>query len=187
MTENHHPNQGPGTDHNQIPSQHPTDGPDQGLGRPLEQNPVQPISGSPTTGAAEPKRRVPLVPAILAGSALFIVGGLAGGAVGASAVMVADSSGTSQGQGGQNGPGGMGGQTGNGTQPGGQSDDGQPGGQSDGAGVPGGQSNGGAPNGQSNGVPGVQNGTSSAGAIGNAGVTHFDQIFTGFAVLGRED
>ena len=178
MTENHHPNQNPGPDHNQIQTQHPTDSPDQRLGRPLEQNPVQPVYGSPATGAAEPKRRVPLVPAILAGSALFIVGGLAGGAVGASAVMVADSSGTSQGPGGQNGPGGTGGQTGNGT---------QPGGQSDGGGVPGGQPNGGAPNGQSNGVPGVRNGTSSAGAIGNAGVTHFDQIFTGFAVLGRED
>ncbi|WP_098730563.1 hypothetical protein [Brevibacterium epidermidis] len=58
---------------------------------------------------SKPKRRVPLVPAILAGSALFVVGGLAGGAVGASAVMVAGDSSTSQGPGGQNGPGRMGG------------------------------------------------------------------------------
>ncbi|KHS54271.1 hypothetical protein [Brevibacterium linens] len=57
---------------------------------------------------SKPKRRVPLVPAILAGSALFVVGGLAGGAVGASAVMVAGDSSTSQGPGGQNGPGRMG-------------------------------------------------------------------------------
>lgn len=110
---------------------------------------------------SKPKRRVPLVPAILAGSALFVVGGLAGGAVGASAVMVAGDSSTSQGPGGQNGPGRMGG--------------GQNGGQSDGGGMPGGQTNGGQANGaqadgaqadgdgtsggQSNGMPDTQDGS----------------------------
>ena len=110
---------------------------------------------------SKPKRRVPLVPAILAGSALFVVGGLAGGAVGASAVMVAGDSSTSQGPGEQNGPGRMGG--------------GQNGGQSDGGGMPGGQTNGGQANGaqadggqtngdgtsggQSNGMPDTQDGS----------------------------
>ena len=110
---------------------------------------------------SKPKRRVPLVPAILAGSALFVVGGLAGGAVGASAVMVAGDSSTSQGPGGQNGPGRMGG--------------GQNGGQPDGGGMPGGQTNGGQANGaqadgaqadgdgtsggQSNGMPDTQDGS----------------------------
>ena len=110
---------------------------------------------------SKPKRRVPLVPAILAGSALFVVGGMAGGAVGASAVMVAGDSSTSQGPGEQNGPGRMGG--------------GQNGGQSDGGGMPGGQTNGGQANGaqadggqtngdgtsggQSNGMPDTQDGS----------------------------
>ncbi|WP_025777938.1 hypothetical protein [Brevibacterium sp. VCM10] len=177
---------------------------------PYEQSAQSTQFGS-TAGPRKQKRRVPLVPAVLAGSALFVVGGLAGGAIGASTAMASNESGTSQGPGGQNGPGGMGGQQG-GAQDGGG---GMPGGQSDGGGMPGGQSNG---------TPGNQNGstdsgdssdgsssdgsssdgsasdsdgsdasadTTSAGTdettIENAAVTHFDQIFTGFAVLNRDE
>ncbi|WP_172173609.1 hypothetical protein [Brevibacterium sp. CT2-23B] len=167
-------------------------------------------------GPRKQKRRVPLIPAVLAGSALFVVGGLAGGAIGASAAMATNDSGTSQGPGGQNGPGGMGGQQG-GAQDGG--------GQSNGGGMPGGQSNGGGmPGGQANGMQGNQSGSADSGSssdgsssdgsssdgsasdsdgsdasagttsadtdettIENAAVTHFDRIFTGFAVLNREE
>src|SRR5699024_9658364 len=66
-----------------------------------------PTSATPATG--KKKRRVPLVPAVLVGSALFVVGGLAGGAIGASAVMASNGSETSQGPGGQGGMGGPGG------------------------------------------------------------------------------
>lgn len=172
---------------------------------PYEQSAQSTQFGS-TAGPRKQKRRVPLVPAVLAGSALFVVGCLAGGAIGVSAATASNDSGTSQGPGGQNGPGGMGGQQG-GAQDGG--------GQSDGGGMPGGQSNG---------MPGNQNGstdsgdssdgsssdgsssdgsasdsdgsdasagTTSAGTdettIENAAVTHFDQIFTGFAVLNRDE
>lgn len=152
-------------------------------------------------GSRKQKRRVPLIPAVLAGSALFVVGGLAGGAIGASAAMASNDSGTSQGPGGQNGPGGMGGQQG-GAQDGG--------GQSNGGGMPGGQSNGmpGSQNGSPN-SGGSSDGSSSDGSasgsdgadasadttsagtdettIENAAVTHFDRIFTGFAVLNRDD
>ena len=114
----------PGRGQGANPGQYPAHSRDENLGRPVVQNPVQPVFGSPATAANKPKRRVPLVPAILAGAALFVVGGLAGGAVGASAVMVADSAGKSQVPGGQNGPGGPGGQNGNGAQPGGQSNGG---------------------------------------------------------------
>lgn len=181
---------------------------------PYEQSAQSTQFGS-TAGPQKQKRRVPLVPAVLAGSALFVVGGLAGGAIGVSAATASNDSGTRQGPGGQNGPGGMGGQQG---------------GAQDGGGMPGGQSNGGGmPGGQSNGVPGNQNGstdsgdssdgsssdgsssdgsssdgsasdsdgsdasadTTSAGTdettIENAAVTHFDQIFTGFAVLNRDE
>ena len=105
---------------------------------------------------SKPKRRVPLVPAILAGSALFVVGGLAGGAVGASAVMVAGDSSTSQGPGGQNG-----GQPDGGGMPGGQTNGGQANGaQADGAQADGGQTNGdGTSGGQSNGMPDTQDGS----------------------------
>ena len=115
---------------------------------------------------SKPKRRVPLVPAILAGSALFVVGGLAGGAVGASAVMVAGDSSTSQGPGEQNGPGRMGGgqnggQSDGGGMPGGQTNGGQSNGaQADGAQADGGQTNGdGTSGGQSNGMPDTQDGS----------------------------
>ena len=176
---------------------------------PYEQSAQSTQFGS-TAGPRKQKRRVPLVPAVLAGSALFVVGGLAGGAIGVSAATASNDSGTSQGPGGQNGPGGMGGQQG---------------GAQDGGGMPGGQSNGGGmPGGQSNGMPGNQNGstdsgdssdgsssdgsssdgsasdsdgsdasadTTSAGTdettIENAAVTHFDRIFTGFAVLNRDE
>ncbi|MGO3023094.1 MAG: hypothetical protein ACTIIH_07605 [Brevibacterium sp.] len=182
---------------------------------PYEQSAQSTQFGS-TAGPRKQKRRVPLVPAVLAGSALFVVGGLAGGAIGVSAATASNDSGTSQGPGGQNGLGGMGGQQG-GAQDGG--------GQSDGGGMPGGQSNGGGmPGGQSNGMPGNQNGstdsgdssdgsgsdgsssdgsasdsdgsdasadTTSAGTdettIENAAVAHFDRIFTGFAVLNRDE
>ncbi|WP_350270859.1 hypothetical protein AAFP32_04765 [Brevibacterium sp. CBA3109] len=91
-------------------------------------------AGTMDSNDRKKKRRVPLIPAILAGAALFIVGGLAGGAVGASTVLMSNDSGTSQGTG---GPGGQpgGGQQGGGQQggagpgggmaPGGQAGDGQ--------------------------------------------------------------
>ncbi|SMX93857.1 hypothetical protein BI49514_02610 [Brevibacterium iodinum ATCC 49514] len=170
-------------------------------------------------GSEEPrkqKRRVPLIPAVLAGSALFVVGGLAGGAIGASAAMASKDSGTSQGPGGQNGPGGMGGQQGGAQDGGGQPNgDGMPGGQSNGGGMPGGQSNGmqgnqsGSADSGSSSDGSSSDGTSSDGSasdadgsdasagttsagtdettIENAAVTHFDRIFTGFAVLNRDE
>src|SRR5699024_4646727 len=85
-----------------------------------------PTSATPSTG--KKKRRVSLVPAVLVGSALFVVGGLAGGAIGASAVMASNGSEASQGPGGQAGMGGPGGQQGGGQQGGGQQDGGQQGG-----------------------------------------------------------
>lgn len=91
-------------------------------------------AGTMDSNDRKKKRRVPLIPAILAGAALFIVGGLAGGAVGASTVLMSNDSGTSQ------GTGGPGGQPGGGQQGGGQQGGGQQGGAGPGGGMaPGGQ------------------------------------------------
>ncbi|MGO2422351.1 MAG: hypothetical protein ACTH7N_05285, partial [Brevibacterium aurantiacum] len=79
-------------------------------------------AGTMDSNDRKKKRRVPLIPAILAGAALFIVGGLAGGAVGASTVLMSNDSGTSQ------GTGGPGGQPGGGQQGGGQQGGAGPGG-----------------------------------------------------------
>lgn len=131
MTDNHNPN---------LPNPDSDQDPDQSRAIPAEAVPRDPdhpgnagLTGA-NGGTGRRRRRVPLVPAILAGAALFIVGGLAGGAVGASTVLMSNESGTSQGpdtpgrqQGGGQQDGGQQGGAGpdGGMAPGGQAGDGQ--------------------------------------------------------------
>ncbi|MCF2571260.1 hypothetical protein [Brevibacterium sp. UCMA 11754] len=117
MTDNQNPN---------LPNPNSDQNPDQNRTIPAEAGPRDPdhpgnagVSGA-NGGTGRRRRRVPLVPAILAGAALFIVGGLAGGAVGASTVLMSNESGTSQ------GPGSPGGQQGGGQQGGAGPDGGMP-------------------------------------------------------------
>lgn len=154
--------------------------------------PAYPHPQAAATPTGERKRRVPLVPAILVGAALFVVGGLAGGGIGASIGMASNGSGPSQGPGSQ---GGMGG-------PGGRSDGGQPGGQQGGGDMTSGQDDG------SSADDGTQEGSSSGsgsdssegtdstddtsatiegGSIDNAGLSRFDELLMGFAVLNRDE
>lgn len=126
MTDNQNPN---------LPKPNSDQNPDQNRATPAEAVPRDPdhpgnagVTGA-NGGTGRRSRRVPLVPAILAGAALFIVGGLAGGAVGASTVLMSNESGTSQGPvspGGQQGGGQRGGAgPDGGMAPGGQAGDGQ--------------------------------------------------------------
>lgn len=127
MTDNQNPN---------LPNPDSNQNPDQNWAIPAEAVPRDPdhpgnagVTGANGGTGRRRRRRVPLVPAILAGAVLFIVGGLAGGAVGASTALIANESGTSQ------GPGSPGGQQGGGQQggagpdggmaPGGRAGDGQ--------------------------------------------------------------
>jgi hypothetical protein len=162
MTENHNPDRDGIRDHDGAES---SAGPRPWV-NPYEQSAQSTQFGS-TAGPRKQKRRVPLVPAVLAGSALFVVGGLAGGAIGVSAATASNDSETSQGPGGQNGPGGMGGQQGGGGAPGGQPNDG------------------GMPGGQSDGMAGSQSGSADSGGASDGSSS--ERIQFGRNRLGRDE
>ncbi|WP_231446051.1 hypothetical protein [Brevibacterium zhoupengii] len=119
-------------------------------------------TAGPMDASGRKKRRVPLIPAVLAGAALFIVGGLAGGAVGASTVLMSNDSGTSQ------GAGGPGGQPGGGQQGGGQQGGAGPGGGM----APGGQ---GSTNQNSNNQDSTSQDSTSQGSDGQSSQSSDDQ------------